>query len=116
MVVFRYIGRFKNINDPYRATSLFILQVKFLKDESNFGKYLIKRTDGFVQSDDSLIVQVQLMWGMKHQDISECHHTDVECTGKNVWDEQFNVDSIDIQRALWVRSNPTKVNAQNCIY
>ena len=73
-----------------------------MKDDSNFGKYLIKNTDSFVQSDDSQITKVVMAWGMMPQDISACHHTDTECTGRNVWDEQFDVDSLEVQQALMV--------------
>ena len=81
---------------------LFKFQLKFLKDSTNFGKYLAKRTSEFSSRGGSETLSVHVVWGLDLQDISSCHHTDVKCTGKTVWDDTFDINQPGAQQALLV--------------
>ncbi|KAK2158902.1 hypothetical protein LSH36_162g08051 [Paralvinella palmiformis] len=75
-------------------------EVKFLKDDTNIGKYLTKRNTAFSTVASSETLEIVIAWGLREQDLSECHHTDAKCTGKTVWDDTFNVNSPEAQEAL----------------
>ena len=81
----------------------FLLQIKFLPDDTNLGKYLAKRNAAFSTVGNAETVEVVIAWGLREQDLSECHHTDPVCTGKTVWDDTFNVNAPEAQQALLVR-------------
>ena len=43
-----------------------------------------------------------MVWGMKNQDLIDCDQSDVDCTGKTVWNPIFDLNSEDVQIALLV--------------
>ncbi len=47
--------------------------------------------------------QVYIVFGLRQQDLDSCHHTDATCTGKTVWDPNFNMRTLEIQNAFKVR-------------
>ena len=73
-----------------------------MPEKTNIGRYLALSSSAFTSSDDN-VLNVWIMWGLKNQDISECHHTNVSCFGKTVWDDTFNLNSVEAQVALKVR-------------
>ena len=58
--------------------------------------------DAFVKSQEDSVVVVTIMWGLKEQDRSECHHTDYKCKGKTVLDRSFDMNPPPCQEAMKV--------------
>ena len=79
-----------------------LLQIKFLKDSSNFGRYLAKSGSAFPPRDEIGTTYLMLVWGLKNQDLSRCHRTDHKCMGDTVWDDSFHLNSAVAQQALLV--------------
>lgn len=78
------------------------VQIKFLSDDTNFGKYLARREVAFRPVNVDSSTRVLLVWGMKKQDIGGCHHTEVDCFGHNVWDDTFDLNDLEAQNDLMV--------------
>ncbi|ELT97356.1 hypothetical protein CAPTEDRAFT_185181 [Capitella teleta] len=92
LAIFIYYATLLEVNDE---------DTKFLPDDSNMGKFLSWRANLFSfggSSNDQ--VQVRLVWGLKNQDLSECHKSDPDCFGKTVWDEDFSLNTQESQDAL----------------
>ena len=64
------------------------------------GKYL-KDVDKF-QSSVERNAQVYIVFGLREQDLDDCHHTDAECIGTTVWDSKFSMKTAEIQNGLKV--------------
>jgi hypothetical protein len=47
-------------------------------------------------------VVVSIIWGLKEQDRSECHHSDFKCKGKTVFDRSFDLNPPPCQTAMLV--------------
>lgn len=82
----------------------YVNQIKFLPDNSNFGKYLSLRASGFASSSETGS-QVHIVFGLKMQNLDDCHKTDPKCFGKPTWDEKFNLNSALAQQKLLVSYN-----------
>ena len=78
------------------------VQVKFLKGNTNFGRYINDGSSVFPPRDDAGTTYVLLVWGFKKQDLDRCHRTEHECMGDTVWDDSFDLNSLEAQQALVV--------------
>jgi hypothetical protein len=78
-----------------------VVQVKIYRKEVNYGKSMNLEGSAFVPSGDNF-VKVLLVWGMKPRDFSDCHKTDYMCTGRQVWDDSFDMTNPPVQLALQV--------------
>lgn len=58
--------------------------------------------DAFRPSQEDNVIVVHVVWGLKDQDRSECHHTDFECKGKTVFDKSFDLNPPPCQNAILV--------------
>ena len=76
-------------------------QLKFLPDETNTGQFLNLRANEFDTGD--LPLRVFVIFGLKEQDLSDCHRSDDLCYGKVVWDEGFNLNSAEAQQGFLVK-------------
>ncbi|CAD5126925.1 DgyrCDS14939 [Dimorphilus gyrociliatus] len=83
----------------YFASTLKVNQeeTKFLKDSSNYGRYLADASTKYKGNPDN-IIKIYLVFGLKPQDRSDCYHTDFKCTGKQHWDNDFNLSSNKTQQ------------------
>ena len=80
----------------------FFLQTKYAPESVNLGTYLeLLNGQHFQASDD--IRRIYVIFGLKNQDLSDCHKSDPTCFGKTVWDEKFNMDAPRIQQSFLVR-------------
>jgi hypothetical protein len=76
------------------------VQTKFLPENSNTGRYLARSASGFKSTDR--LATVNVVWGLKEQDLSTCHRTDAQCFGETVWDDDFDINSENAQRQIKV--------------
>lgn len=74
-------------------------QTKFLKDSSNYGRFLAEAQTKYVGNRDD-VIGVYIVFGMDEQDRSNCYHTDYKCTGVHRWDKNFNLASGNTQQKL----------------
>ena len=51
-------------------------------------------------SSSDQLVKVYLVWGVKPQDMTSCHFSDISCTGKSVLDTNFDLNSASAQLGL----------------
>ena len=58
--------------------------------------------NAFARSQEDQVVVVHIIWGLKEQDRSSCHHTDFKCKGKTVWDTSFDLNPPPCQIAVLV--------------
>ena len=61
------------------------------------------RKSAFLASQEDNVVVVHIIWGLKEQDRSDCHMTDLKCNGRTVFDDSFDVNPPPCQTALLVR-------------
>ena len=80
----------------------FDFQIKFVAEDSNFGKALDRSANAFQPSQTDGSVKVYIIWGLALQDISQCHMTDLTCLGRTVWDDHFDMNPASSQQALLV--------------
>ena len=81
------------------------LQVKIYRKEANYGKAMALEASAFVPSGDAF-VKIMLVWGAKPRDFSECHKSDYLCTGRQVWDDVFDLNNPLSQLTLQVSMIP----------
>lgn len=43
-----------------------------------------------------------IVFGLREQDLDNCHHTDTECLGLTVWDTKFSLKTVDEQNGFKV--------------
>ena len=91
-----------SIHTSKYRTHAFFLQPQFLKSDSNFGQYQSKRQTEFKPGNADNTMRILLVWGMKEQDVSDCHITAPDCWGENVWDNTFNLNETSVQEKLMV--------------
>ena len=60
------------------------------------------RQNGFRPSQEDNVIVIHIIWGLKEQDRSECHHTDFKCKGKTVLDKSFDLNLPPCQNAMLV--------------
>ena len=77
------IRQFCSVHHCFNGVGVF-LQVKFLKDSTNFGRYMSKSGSSFTPRDDAKTTYIMLVWGMKKQNLGRCHRTDHTCMGDTV--------------------------------
>lgn len=80
----------------------FVLQIKFLPDDTNIAQYLSLRGSAFSTIDAP--INVYIVFGLKEQDLSPCHRTDSLCFGSTVWDHSMDLNNKDSQIALMVNT------------
>ncbi|CAD5113766.1 DgyrCDS2935 [Dimorphilus gyrociliatus] len=85
----------------YFASTLEVNQeeTKFLKDSSNYGRYLYDLSREYKGNRDR-VTAVYLAFGLKEQDRSDCYHTDYKCNGVQNWDNKFNLNKKSVQDGL----------------
>ena len=76
--------------------------MKFLDQKSNFGAYLERREKAFMSVNQDRTSRVFVVWGLRMQSLSSCHQTNITCHGHTVWDDTFNMNPPDSQRAVVV--------------
>ncbi|CAD5119818.1 DgyrCDS8401 [Dimorphilus gyrociliatus] len=74
-------------------------EVEIFKKFHNLGQSLDYKNNAFLPSKDTY-VSVIITWGMKERDFSDCHKTDHECKGKQVWDNDFDMNKPANQLAI----------------
>ncbi|KAI0219170.1 hypothetical protein LSAT2_029225 [Lamellibrachia satsuma] len=75
-------------------------KMKFLDRKSNFGAYLERREKAFMSVNQDRTSHVFVVWGLRRQSLSSCHQTNITCHGHTVWDDTFNMNPPDSQRAV----------------
>lgn len=84
---------------PHRIYST---QVEIWSPDTNWGKVRKLRETKFAASENDRVVKVTIVWGLKNQDRSDCHHTDFKCRGKTIFDRSFDMNSPPCQRSVLV--------------
>jgi hypothetical protein len=69
---------------------------------TNWGKIKELRKNEFLPSQEDQVIVVYIIWGLKEQDRSECHHTDYKCKGKTVLDKSLDLNPPPCQNAILV--------------
>ncbi|XP_069118440.1 protein dispatched homolog 1-like isoform X1 [Argopecten irradians] len=54
----------------------------------------------FHQSADENLVTVNILWGLKNKDRSDCHFSDIKCRGTTVYDDTFDPNPVANQQAI----------------
>ena len=75
-------------------------QTKLWGPDTNWAKVDDLNQNAFVKSQEDNVVVVTIIWGLKEQDRSECHHTDYKCKGKTVLDRSFDMNPPPCQTAM----------------
>ena len=75
---------------------------------NNFGKYFERRLDDFDNVEPE-VLRVFLVWGLKEQDTSDCHWSEVDCDGDTRYDNSFDLESTENQLALLVSEGTWKL-------
>ncbi|XP_013386010.1 uncharacterized protein LOC106155638 [Lingula anatina] len=75
-------------------------ELPIYKPSNNYGKAQNRRLHAFKPSEEDQYVTVYLVWGLKERDVSGCHQSDFRCTGKQVWDDMFGLNSPPAQIAM----------------
>ena len=74
-----------------------LYQVEFLPSDTNFGAFIQK---SLLFSTTDSPQRIFIVFGLKQQDLSECHHSDSLCFGKTVYDDQFRMGEAEQQAVL----------------
>ena len=90
-----------------------------MPDKSNTGQYLDHRANKFDTGD--LPLRVFIVFGLKNQDLSNCHRSDDLCFGKTVWDDGFDLNSAEAQQGFLVSAyndtaRPVKIDTFSLKY
>lgn len=80
----------------------FFEQTKLWGPDTNWAKVDDLNENAFVKSQEDRVVVVTVVWGLKEQDRSACHHTDFKCKGKTVLDRSFDMNPPPCQSAMLV--------------
>ena len=83
-----------------------LIQVEFLPSDTNFGGF-IKKDVLFSTGDNPQ--RVFIVFGLKKQDLKNCHQSDSLCFGKTVYDDQFRMGEAE-QQAILVSSSMGEIN------
>ncbi|XP_028402921.1 protein dispatched homolog 3-like [Dendronephthya gigantea] len=75
-------------------------QIKLWRSDSNWNKVRHIESNAFRKSQEDRVIIVYIIWGLKEQDRSECHHTDFACKGKTIFDHEFDLNSQPSQQAM----------------
>ncbi|XP_028396244.1 protein dispatched homolog 3-like [Dendronephthya gigantea] len=75
-------------------------QVEIWSPDTNWAKVRKLRETKFAASESDRVVKVTIVWGLKNQDRSDCHHTDFKCRGKTIFDTSFDMNSPPCQRSV----------------
>ena len=67
---------------------------------TNWGKIKNLRKNEFLPSQEDQVIVVYIIWGLKEQDRSECHHTDYKCKGKTVLDKSLDLNPPPCQNSI----------------
>lgn len=81
---------------------MILRQVDVWGSNTNWGKIKDLRNNAFLPSQEDNVVVVHIIWGLKEQDRSGCHHTDYKCKGKTVLDKSFDLNPPPCQNAMLV--------------
>ncbi len=79
-----------------------IFQVEIWGGNTNWGKIKERRQNKFLPNQEDEVIVVYIIWGLKEQDRSECHHTDYTCKGKTVLDKSLDLNPPPCQNAILV--------------
>ena len=85
------------------------IQIELLPSDSNFGSYVIKRSE-FSFGDTPF--RIFIPFGLQPQDLGRCHRTDSACFGDTVFDNTFDINAPEAQQAILVRI----INSSQVIY
>lgn len=80
----------------------FSIQTKVWQSDTNWAKFRHINNNAFKKSQEDQALVVHVIWGLKEQDRSECHHTDFKCKGKTVLDRSFDLNPPPCQTAMLV--------------
>ena len=72
------------------------------RSDTNWAKYNVLNNNVFRSSQEDYVVVVNIIWGLKEQDRSECHHTDFKCKGNTVFDQSFDINPPPCQISMLV--------------
>ncbi|XP_013379632.1 uncharacterized protein LOC106151089 [Lingula anatina] len=75
-------------------------QLSLYRPGTNIANALDREAKAFVPADSDRFATVYIVWGLKQRDLSECHGSDIDCTGKAVWDNSFDLNTPSAQLAL----------------
>lgn len=78
-------------------------QVEIWGSNTNWAKVKHLRRTAFSASQEDKVVKVYIIWGLMHQDRSDCHHSDFNCPGRTVFDTSFDMNLPPCQREVLVR-------------
>ncbi|KAK6181587.1 hypothetical protein SNE40_009412 [Patella caerulea] len=74
-------------------------QVQFFKKNHNYGKAANYRANSFLPGEEEYPLSLTLLWGLKEQDLSSCHFSDINCKGTVHFDDDFDPNSVEAQKA-----------------
>ena len=80
----------------------FSIQTKVWQSDTNWAKFRHINNNAFKKSQEDQALVVHIIWGLKEQDRSECHHSDFKCKGKTVFDRSFDLNPPPCQTAMLV--------------
>ena len=79
------------------------LQVQFFKNDHYLTRVQRLNDYAFKPSHEDNVITVNIVWGLKHQDMGACDNSDFLCMGNTVWDTSFDLNPKRGQTALLVR-------------
>ncbi|XP_033735368.1 uncharacterized protein LOC117323939 [Pecten maximus] len=70
------------------------------KDSHFYSKAIDAEQYDFHVSADENLVTVNILWGLKNKDRTDCHFSDITCRGTTVYDDTFDPNPVANQQAL----------------
>ena len=77
-------------------------QIRLVKANTNTGRYLLAGRSAFEGRSGRDTITLYMVWGLKKQDLSDCKSWEIDCPGRTVWDDKFDMNSEFAQLALLV--------------
>ena len=93
----RTVSRYSSVKHLFRYS-----QVRLVKANTNTGRYLLAGRSAFEGRSGRDTIILYMVWGLKKQDLSDCKSWEIDCPGRTVWDDKFDMNSEFAQLALLV--------------
>ena len=75
------------------------LQIHLFVESHHFSRAIELNNNQFVSNWEDT-TKVFLVWGLLESDLSSCHFSEIDCIGKQKWDEEFDPNTIEAQQAI----------------
>ncbi|XP_076080756.1 protein dispatched homolog 1-like [Mytilus galloprovincialis] len=79
--------------------------LQLFQDDHHYSKAVYAQEYTMLVSTADSLVQIHVVWGLKNKDRSHCHFSSIQCRGNNVYDDDFDPNTVANQQALMTFCN-----------